>query len=262
MIAALNGMSSERYASISRMKDSTTTPRMKPGVRLAINSLRSEDSAVIPPTYDAIPSPSVAGGITFTRRSSTSAAVRGSAAFHSGVILMIATPPSVDTIGSFASTTPGVAARSARRSCNRGSWTRGSPGPVTPGGAVAAVYICETTTSGAVLPGPNPSAMASYACRETVSGGRLLASVSPRLSVNMGAARISRMRVDTIANGHGRFVTEFASLAHIVLSSSSWLGSSSGRSFFGRTRRPITPRIAGTSVSEAATASNTTMPAA
>ena len=95
-----------------------------------------------------------------------------------------------------------------------------------------------------------------------VSGGAKESSIWPNSILVTGKAIKSSSKVAPMANGHGLLVTASAMRAQNPSSRcwSSWW--TSARSFLGSTRCFMRPKRAGTRVSDARTAMNTTIAAA
>jgi hypothetical protein len=99
MIAALMGTRMERNTTARRMNDKPITTAIRIGSRSPFASEKSTTPAVCPPTRTSVSVPSMEGGITSERRSSTSSAVSCSCGEVVGNAVMTAASPASLTNG-------------------------------------------------------------------------------------------------------------------------------------------------------------------
>ena len=183
--AALRATTTLRNDTSSRSIDSSTTPPISSGIRLAMLCVLSIDVAVTPPTCTASPVPAVAAGSTVSRRWWTRSSVVGDCGPVVGMTVSTAVLPAGLTGAGVTAATPGRGAQRGRhRVERRGASARRQLGDQ------------QQRTVGARAEAADSW---SYAGRVEVPSRSLPASGKPKRTLRNGAASASRMTTPAAA---------------------------------------------------------------
>ena len=116
MTAALIMTATDRNETSNSSIESSTTPPMRSGIRLAMLWVLSIEVAVTPPTCTLRPPSATASGRTSSRSVDTRSSVAGSCGPSAGITVRIAASPDWFTVGGVTAATPWTSlTTSARR---------------------------------------------------------------------------------------------------------------------------------------------------